>query len=185
MYCVDCKLFKGHVGHFIEGFREAPFCRQCSQRERGFPTPPTTVPIDLVAGMPIEHLSDAQLHELLDYDRCGGIWGKLLAPADQRHFWEIQRFGGTYVLSYFEATGKQEQPRSYWRGMGIQTGSVSQALLSRDIPRAQWRWYPWKHAYEGFLFPMFVTATGEKAVPVYPCFPCTRSPRYTSLGETY
>lgn len=149
MYCVDCGTFipPGRVGHFVGGFREAPLCRRCSNRERGIVYPPKTVPIDLVAGMQIAHLPDALVNDLLDYAPCGGIWGELLAPADQWHTWEVRRYAGTYVLSFFSQSGVPERPRSYWQGEGIQTASLGSVLTYRPILRSAWRWYPWKNVY--------------------------------------
>ena len=150
MHCIDCGIFipLGQVGHFAGGFREAPLCRRCSDRERGIVPPQQTIPFDLVAGMTVAHLSDSLIDDLLDYERCGGIWGELLARADQWHFWEVRRYGGTHVLSYFEPTGKSERPRSYWNGKGIQTGSLNGVLTYHPIPRNTWRWYPQKNVDE-------------------------------------
>lgn len=150
MYCNECGNFiaQGQVGHFAGGFSGAPLCRQCSNKERGIVNPPKTVPIDLIAGMSIGHLPDGLINDLLDYGPCGGIWGELLAPADQWHMWEVRRYAGTYILSYFSQSGNPERPRSYWRNQGIQTASLGSVLTYRPIPRDAWCWYPWKNVYE-------------------------------------
>lgn len=151
MYCIDCRTFipPGHVGHFVGGFSGAPLCRRCSDRERGVVRPPKTVPVDLVPGMPVGHLPDALLNDLLDYAPCGGIWGELLTPVltPRGGTWEVRRYAGTYILSLFFPSGVPERPRSYWQGEGIQCSSLHGVLTYRPIPRDAWRWYPWKNVY--------------------------------------
>ncbi|GHP00828.1 hypothetical protein KSF_108750 [Reticulibacter mediterranei] len=140
MYCIACTKFipPGQVGHFVGGFREAPLCRPCSDKARGIVPPQKTVQLDLIPGMQVGHLHDQVISDLLDYQRCGGIWSELLAPADYWCEWEIRRFGGTYTLGLFSQSGIPERPRSYWQGEGIQSGSLSGVLLYRSIPRNLW-----------------------------------------------